>query len=59
MINSRSVWTPSFKKQALLLGLLLTVCTGLYFIFSFVTARLPEPFKTQRPAPEATPWINR
>ena len=55
MINSRPVWTPSLKKQALLLGLLLTVCTGLYFIFSFVTARLPEPFKTQRPAPEATP----
>ncbi|WP_432635683.1 hypothetical protein [Candidatus Avelusimicrobium sp.] len=59
MTGKLPVWTPSLKGHAVLLGLLLVFCAGLYFTFSFVTTRLPEPFKTQRPAPEATPWINR
>lgn len=48
---------PSLKWHARFLGVLLAVCLAGYFVFLYVTAKLPAPYQTKQPSAQATPWI--
>lgn len=58
-MTKQPFWTPSWKWHLRVVGFLLLGCTLAYFVLSYITVRLPQPYQPLNPAPETMPWSNK
>lgn len=58
-MTQKPVWTPTLKWHLRVAGFLLLGCTLAYFVLSYITVHLPQPYQPRNPAPETTPWVHK
>lgn len=49
---------PTFKWHMKVWGIILLLCTVAFCTFSFISRRLPHPYKHRTPVAEVTPWTH-